>query len=160
MQRYEYLLRVTPQSTKDDGTAVSSSFTDYNDARPRIPDSSPPLRSLFSNKLWMGHATSRHSLTLERELCLARSWLRPREELRLTQAQSRPTVLAIAHCCRLPANPARDHSGYCSDHSLHDCMSRHRPSHGLRKKISTSPEHGLSSLLGQDTRYRNRTSFS
>lgn len=105
MRRYEYLLHVTPQSTKDDGTAVSSSFTDYNDARPRIPDSSPPLRSLFSNKLWMGHTTSRHSLTLERELRLARSWLRPQEELRLTQAQSRPTVLAITHVAYSPRIP-------------------------------------------------------
>jgi hypothetical protein len=54
--------------------------------------------------------------------------------------------LDLANCPgsshQLPANPARDHSGNCSNHSLDNCMPRRRSDHGL-VKTTVSLQRGL-----------------
>jgi hypothetical protein len=120
---------VTLQSTKDDGIAVPSTFTDYDDASTRISDPAPPLRSLFSNNSGWDMQTSRHSLTLGRELHLARRRLQPREKTSPHLSSASADCPGSSH--QLPVNPKGGHSGNCSNHSLHDCMLRRWSDHGL-----------------------------
>jgi hypothetical protein len=116
---------------EDDG--VPSTFTNYDDTRPRIPDTAPPLWSLFSNNpRWDMHAFGR-SLTLRRELYLARRWLQPREKTLLHPSMASANYSDSHH--HLPMNPTGGHSNNCSNHSLLDCMPRHRSDHGLGRNL-------------------------
>jgi hypothetical protein len=92
------------RQTGSDGTADPSTFTNYDDTRPRIMATAPPRRPLYSNNSgWDVHASG-HDLTLGREL-------------RLAQARLRPTALATT-----PREPRRRPLRRLYYHSLHDCM--------------------------------------
>jgi hypothetical protein len=66
--------------TGSDGTTVPSTFTNYDDARPRITNIVPPLRSLFPNNSGWDMHVSEPSLTLGREFRLSRRWPQPQEK--------------------------------------------------------------------------------
>jgi hypothetical protein len=83
---------------------------------------------------------SGHSITLGRKLCLARRWLQPWEKTPLRPSLSSANCPGSSH--QLHVNPARDHSGNCSNHSLHKCMPRRRYDHGL-VKTTVSLQRGL-----------------
>jgi hypothetical protein len=79
--------------------------------------------------------TSRHNLTLGRELCLARSRLWLREETLPHPSSVSANCPGSSACYQLPVNATGDHSNYYFDHSQHNCVSRCMPDHGLRRNL-------------------------
>jgi hypothetical protein len=79
-RRHEHLMQIpTPRDTAvkkgSDGTAIPSTFTNYDDTRPGITGTAPPLRPLYSNNSGWDVLMTEHGLILERKLRLARARL-------------------------------------------------------------------------------------
>jgi hypothetical protein len=113
---------MTPQSTKDDGTTVKSTFTIHDDARPQIKITVPPPRPLF-------FINSRQDIR-RLDTALASGGNSASPELNLGQLPWRSGALNATNS---PANPAGDHSDYYSDLSQHDCVPMRRLDLGRRR---------------------------
>jgi hypothetical protein len=148
MWRYEYLLRVTPQSIEDDGTTGPSTFTDYDDACPQIPGTTHPLRSLFLNKHQMG--MQRLGTTSPSE----ESSASPEVSFGLRRNSTSPEI-SLLYAIR-DELPCTFHHAY---HYFNNCDSDNTSTRWAWVCIR-APDPGLDSLLGQDTGHKNHTSFS
>jgi hypothetical protein len=79
--------------TGSDGTTVSSTFSNYDDACLRKTGVAPPTSSIVLEQPWMAGwdvRTSGHGLTLGRELCL--TWRRPQP---WEKTSSRPSSASV-----------------------------------------------------------------
>jgi hypothetical protein len=95
---------MTLQSTEDDGTGPWSHLLS-----PTTMTHTHEYRTLFSNNSGWYMQTSRHSLTLGRELCHTRRRLQPREKTPPRMSSISANCLRSSH--QLPMNPAGGHSG-------------------------------------------------
>lgn len=129
MQLYIYLLHVTQRSAEDDGTAVPSTFIDYDDARSRIPDTTRPSGHCSRitpdgtcKRLGTPLPTGENTASPEDGFSLGRKF-------RLTRVQPRPTTLAVATSINLVSQPpfAGSRTFYCPNQDK-PCVFLHHSS--------------------------------
>jgi hypothetical protein len=120
--------------TGSDEIVVSSTFTNYDDARPVITATAPLRRLLCSNKLWMGRAR-------------VWAWSHPREETPprpKSASSSGENSASLEHSLgqlarqQLPVNPVGSHSDKCTNPFVYKCMSRDRLNQGLGRNLCLS----------------------
>jgi hypothetical protein len=103
--------------TGSDVIVVPSSFTNYDDTRPRITTTAPPRCRLYSNNSVRDVCTSRHGLTW------GGNSVSPKVDLSLGENSASPKLnFSQLPRQQLPANPAEGHSDNYTNPSLYDCM--------------------------------------
>jgi hypothetical protein len=109
---------------------VPSTFTNYDDERPRITATAPPRRLPCSNNYGLNVCASKHGPNLGRELRLLEVDLSLGRKLCLARARLRPTAPATT-----PRQSRRRLLRQLNYPSLYGCMLRGRLDQGIGRNL-------------------------